>query len=200
MTFHRKLIQLSGMLEPAPLHSGGKIKDMIRTTTSSKSDLHFDYDAMGNRICKIVKPRNGSGIMVRTQIIQVKHEIMKNKFISASIFMYIVFTMGCNNDNPHALMKGLWVIDSLVDKRTNSHVWLMDNGMIFTDKTVSISNRKPYFNVPFEITDGTPSSITFKISDTLYNKPFFIQYLGEDQQHKKSMRLYNDTYVIYCVK
>src|ERR1041385_3255942 len=40
----------------------GKIKDVIRTTTSSKSDLHFDYDAMGNRICKIVKPRNGSGI------------------------------------------------------------------------------------------------------------------------------------------
>lgn len=41
----------------------GKITDVIRSTTSSKSDLHFDYDAMGQRICKIVKPRNGSGVL-----------------------------------------------------------------------------------------------------------------------------------------
>ncbi len=37
----------------------GKIERVVRTSASSKSDLEFRYDAMGNRICKIVKPRDG---------------------------------------------------------------------------------------------------------------------------------------------
>jgi YD repeat-containing protein len=43
----------------------GKIEKVIRSSTSSKSDLEFHYDAMGNRICKIVKPRAGSGILTQ---------------------------------------------------------------------------------------------------------------------------------------
>lgn len=39
----------------------GKIDRVVRTSASSKSDLEFRYDAMGNRICKIVKPRDGVG-------------------------------------------------------------------------------------------------------------------------------------------
>jgi RHS repeat-associated protein len=41
----------------------GKIERVVRTSISSKSDLEFRYDAMGNRICKIVKPRAGAGIL-----------------------------------------------------------------------------------------------------------------------------------------
>jgi RHS repeat-associated protein len=37
----------------------GKIERVVRTSASTKSDLEFRYDAMGNRICKIVKPRDG---------------------------------------------------------------------------------------------------------------------------------------------
>jgi RHS repeat-associated protein len=40
----------------------GKIERVVRTSASSKSDLEFRYDAMGNRICKIVKPRDGTGL------------------------------------------------------------------------------------------------------------------------------------------
>ncbi|OFY11305.1 MAG: hypothetical protein A2W94_07175 [Bacteroidetes bacterium GWE2_42_42] len=37
----------------------GKVKKVTRTSGSTKSDLEFVYDPMGNRICKIVKPRTG---------------------------------------------------------------------------------------------------------------------------------------------
>jgi RHS repeat-associated protein len=37
-----------------------KIKKIVRTDTSSKPDLEFNYDAMGNRISKIVKPHGSS--------------------------------------------------------------------------------------------------------------------------------------------
>lgn len=35
----------------------GKIKKVTRTAPSTKPDLEFIYDAGGNRICKIVKPK-----------------------------------------------------------------------------------------------------------------------------------------------
>ncbi|MEO5643559.1 MAG: polymorphic toxin-type HINT domain-containing protein [Bacteroidia bacterium] len=37
----------------------GKLKQVTRIATSTKADLEFVYDAMGNRIAKIVKPRPG---------------------------------------------------------------------------------------------------------------------------------------------
>ena len=36
----------------------GKVSDVIRTNGSSKPDLHFDYDAMGQRIAKTVTNKN----------------------------------------------------------------------------------------------------------------------------------------------
>jgi hypothetical protein len=39
----------------------GKIQSITRTGTSTKPDLEFVYDALGQRIAKIVKKRNGSG-------------------------------------------------------------------------------------------------------------------------------------------
>jgi RHS repeat-associated protein len=39
----------------------GKIDRIVRSGSSTKSDLEFRYDAMGKRICKIVKPRSGAG-------------------------------------------------------------------------------------------------------------------------------------------
>jgi len=38
----------------------GKIKKIIRTDTSSKPDFEFNYDAIGNRISKVVKPHGTS--------------------------------------------------------------------------------------------------------------------------------------------
>jgi RHS repeat-associated protein len=38
----------------------GKVKQIIRTDTSTKVDLEFNYDAYGNRISKIVKPHGSS--------------------------------------------------------------------------------------------------------------------------------------------
>lgn len=40
----------------------GKVKRIVRNASSSKPDLEFFYDPMGNRIAKLVKPRNGSGL------------------------------------------------------------------------------------------------------------------------------------------
>ena len=40
----------------------GKVKSITRENTSSKPDLEFKYDAMGNRIMKLEKPRTGSGL------------------------------------------------------------------------------------------------------------------------------------------
>lgn len=40
-------------------YANGKIKSITRTSTSTKSDLEFIYDASGNRIVKITKPRDG---------------------------------------------------------------------------------------------------------------------------------------------
>lgn len=37
----------------------GKIRRITRDNTTDKPDLEFRYDAMGNRICKIVKPKVG---------------------------------------------------------------------------------------------------------------------------------------------
>lgn len=45
----------------------GKIATITRTATSTKPDLEFIYDAFGNRIVKIVKPRNGSGLEVQDE-------------------------------------------------------------------------------------------------------------------------------------
>lgn len=36
----------------------GKVSDVIRTKNSNKPDLHFDYDAMGQRIAKTVTNKN----------------------------------------------------------------------------------------------------------------------------------------------
>ncbi len=36
----------------------GKVSDVIRTAGSQKPDLHFDYDAMGQRIAKTVTNKN----------------------------------------------------------------------------------------------------------------------------------------------
>lgn len=41
----------------------GKVKKITRISTSTKPDLEFEYDAMGNRIKKIVKPRNGTSML-----------------------------------------------------------------------------------------------------------------------------------------
>ncbi|NQX97810.1 MAG: hypothetical protein HRT73_08020, partial [Flavobacteriales bacterium] len=41
----------------------GKVKKITRTSTSSKPDLEFKYDAMGNRLLKLVKPRGGAGVL-----------------------------------------------------------------------------------------------------------------------------------------
>jgi hypothetical protein len=38
------------------------VKKVIRLATSNKSDLEFVYDAMGNRVSKTEKMRNGSGL------------------------------------------------------------------------------------------------------------------------------------------
>jgi RHS repeat-associated protein len=43
-------------------HVNSKVKKVTRTSTSTKSDLEFQYDAMGNRVVKIEKPRSGSGV------------------------------------------------------------------------------------------------------------------------------------------
>jgi len=40
----------------------GKILEIQRVAASSKPDIEFVYDANGNRITKIVKPRDGSGV------------------------------------------------------------------------------------------------------------------------------------------
>lgn len=40
----------------------GKVKRIIRKSNSSKSDLEFFYDPLGNRIAKLVKPRTGTGL------------------------------------------------------------------------------------------------------------------------------------------
>ena len=40
----------------------GKVKSITRENNSSKPDLEFKYDAMGNRIMKLEKPRTGSGL------------------------------------------------------------------------------------------------------------------------------------------
>ncbi len=45
----------------------GKVKEVIRTASSNKADLEFYYDALGRRIGKVVKPRNGSGIEPKTK-------------------------------------------------------------------------------------------------------------------------------------
>ena len=36
----------------------GKVSDVTRTAGSQKPDLHFDYDAMGQRIAKTVTNKN----------------------------------------------------------------------------------------------------------------------------------------------
>ena len=36
----------------------GKVSDVTRTASSQKPDLHFDYDAMGQRIAKTVTNKN----------------------------------------------------------------------------------------------------------------------------------------------
>jgi hypothetical protein len=45
----------------------GKVKSVTRNSASSRSDLVFDYDAMGNRISKTEKMRNGSGYTGETK-------------------------------------------------------------------------------------------------------------------------------------
>ena len=45
----------------------GKVKRIERNADSKKPDLVFGYDATGNRVYKIVKPRTGSGLMASTE-------------------------------------------------------------------------------------------------------------------------------------
>ncbi len=42
----------------------GKVSSVIREPNSIKPDLEFIYDASGNRITKIVKPKNSSGVIL----------------------------------------------------------------------------------------------------------------------------------------
>lgn len=43
----------------------GKVLSVIRTSGSTQSDLYFYYDALGNRICKLEKPRSSGGEMTQ---------------------------------------------------------------------------------------------------------------------------------------
>ncbi len=45
--------------------SYGKIKKITRTNTSTRPDIEYYYDAHGNRVIKVTKPRNGSGVMTQ---------------------------------------------------------------------------------------------------------------------------------------
>ena len=42
----------------------GKVSRVIRTAESTKPDLEFLYDALGNRVAKIVKPKGGGAVYV----------------------------------------------------------------------------------------------------------------------------------------
>ena len=57
---------LSEEIKTINWHINGKIEEVIRTSTSSKPDLEFHYDALGNRSMKIVKPRS-SGVLSPVQ-------------------------------------------------------------------------------------------------------------------------------------
>ncbi len=46
----------------------GKIKRIIRTNTSIKPDLEYNYDAFGNRISKIVKTKSAPGVLSATNL------------------------------------------------------------------------------------------------------------------------------------
>lgn len=41
----------------------GKIKRITRENTSNKPDLEFNYDAAGNRVCKIAKTKSSAGVL-----------------------------------------------------------------------------------------------------------------------------------------
>ncbi|WP_430405625.1 RHS repeat-associated core domain-containing protein [Fluviicola sp.] len=45
-----------------------KVSKIVRTATSTKPDLEFRYNAMGQRIVKIVKPKNANGTINTAQI------------------------------------------------------------------------------------------------------------------------------------
>jgi photosystem II stability/assembly factor-like uncharacterized protein len=45
----------------------GKVRSITREDGSTKADLEFHYDALGNRILKIVKPRDANGILAETE-------------------------------------------------------------------------------------------------------------------------------------
>lgn len=47
-------------------HVNGKVKEVKRTSGSTKDDLEFWYDAMGNRTVKIAKPRTAAGVTDET--------------------------------------------------------------------------------------------------------------------------------------
>lgn len=53
----------SEQIETIEWYANGKIKKIERESTSSRSDLEFIYDASGNRIIKITKPRDGTGVL-----------------------------------------------------------------------------------------------------------------------------------------
>jgi len=42
----------------------GKVKRVVRSAGSLLPDLEFRYDGMGQRVCKVVKPRDGGGVLL----------------------------------------------------------------------------------------------------------------------------------------
>lgn len=46
----------------------GKVLSITRSSGSTKPDLVFKYDAMGNRISKLVKPKTGAGALVASNL------------------------------------------------------------------------------------------------------------------------------------
>ena len=47
--------------------ASGKVRSITRTTNSSKPDLYFEYDAMDNRILKLVKPRSNGQLTIESE-------------------------------------------------------------------------------------------------------------------------------------
>jgi RHS repeat-associated protein len=136
----------------------GKIRRITRDASSPKPDLEFRYDAMGNRICKIVKPKDGSGNLLDQKQWEYSYYNRDASGNVMAVYKRNLVANGSNIDDKMTLSEQHLYGSSrlgLIRPKTNDASEIITGGFTFTPGTLQSDGTYPISAI---VSSATPSA------------------------------------------
>jgi RHS repeat-associated protein len=136
----------------------GKIRRITRDASSPKPDLEFRYDAMGNRICKIVKPKDGSGNLLDQKQWEYSYYNRDASGNVMAVYKRNLVANGSNIDDKMTLSEQHLYGSSrlgLIRPKTNDASEIITGGFTFTPGTLQSDGTYPVSAI---VSSASPSA------------------------------------------